>query len=36
MMMRLECFGKWNKEDVAQQEVNDLAWIEYENVKRAH
>ena len=36
MMTRLESFEKWNKEDVAQQEVNDLVLIVNENVKRAH
>ena len=28
--------SKWNKEEVRQLEVNDLVWIEDENVKRAH
>ena len=36
MMMQLESFGKWNKEDVRQLGVNDLVWIVDENVKRAH
>ena len=36
MMMQLQFFGKWNKEDVRQLEVNDLVWIVHENVKRAH
>ena len=36
MMMQLELFGKWNKEEVRQLEVNDLVWIVDENVKRAH
>ena len=36
IMTRLESFGKWNKEDAAQQEVNDWVWIVNENVKRAH
>ena len=36
MMMQLQFFGKWNKEDVRQLGVNDLVWIVYENVKRAH
>ena len=36
MMMQLDSFEKWNKEDVRQLEVNDLVWIEDENVKRAH
>ena len=36
MMMRQESFGKWNKEEVRQLEVNDLVWIVDENVKRAH
>ena len=36
MMMQLEFFGKWNKEEVRQLEVNDLVWIVDENVKRAH
>ena len=35
MMMQLEFFGKWNKEEVRQLEVNDLVWIVDENVKRA-
>ena len=35
-MTRFESFRKWIKEDVAQQEVNDLAWIVDEIVKRAH
>ena len=36
MMMQLQNFGKWNKEEVRQLEVNDLVWIVDENVKRAH
>ena len=36
MMMQLEFFGKWIKEEVRQLEVNDLVWIVDENVKRAH
>ena len=36
MMMQLQFFGKWNKEDVRQLGVNDLVWIVDENVKRAH
>ena len=36
MMMQLQIFGKWKKEDVRQLEVNDLVSIEDENVKRAH
>ena len=36
MMMQLELFGKWNKEEVRQLEVNDLVWKVDENVKRAH
>ena len=36
MMMQLQFFGKWNKEDVRQLVVNDLVWIVDENVKRAH
>ena len=35
MMMQLELFGKWNKEEVRQLEVNDLVWKVDENVKRA-
>ena len=35
-MMQLQFFGKWNKEEVRQVEVNDLVWIVDENVKRAH
>ena len=35
MMMQLELFGKWNKEEVRQIEVNDLVWKVDENVKRA-
>ena len=35
MMMQLQFFGKWNKEEIRQQEVNDLVWILDENVKRA-
>ena len=27
MMMQLQFFGKWNKEDVRQLGVNDLVWI---------
>ena len=36
MMMQLQFFGKWNKEEIRQPEVNDLVWIVDENVKRAH
>ena len=36
MMMQLQFFGNWNKEDVRQLGVNDLVWIVDENVKRAH
>ena len=36
MMMQLESFGKWKKEEVRQLEVNDLVWIVDENVERAH
>ena len=36
MMMQFELFGKWNKEEVRQLEVNDLVWIVDKNVKRAH
>ena len=36
MMMQLEFFGKWQKEEIRQLEVNDLVWIVDENVKRAH
>ena len=36
MMMQLESFGKWNKEEIRQLEVNDLVWIVDETVKRAH
>ena len=36
MMMQLQFFGKWNKEEVRQLEVNDLVWIVDDNVKRAH
>ena len=36
MMMQLELFGKWIKEEVRQLEVNDLVWIVDDNVKRAH
>ena len=35
MMMQLESFGKWNKEDVRQLEVIDLVCLVYEIVKRA-
>ena len=35
-MMQLQFFGKWNKEEIRQLEVNDLVWIVDENVKRAH
>ena len=35
MMMQLQFFGKWNKEEV-RLEVNDLVWMVDENVKRAH
>ena len=36
MMMQLQFFGKWIKEEVRQLEVNDLVWIVDDNVKRAH
>ena len=36
MMMQLQFFGKWIKEEFRQLEVNDLVWIVNENVKRAH
>ena len=36
MMMQLQSFGKWIKEEFRQLEVNDLVWIVDENVKRAH
>ena len=36
MMMQLQFFGKWNKEEIRQLEVNDLVWIVDENMKRAH
>ena len=36
MMMQLQSFGKWIKEEVRQLEVNDLVWIVDDNVKRAH
>ena len=36
MMMQLQFFAKWKKEDVRQKKVNDLVWIVDENVKRAH
>ena len=36
MMMQLQFFGKWNKEEIRQLEVNDLVWIVDQNVKRAH
>ena len=36
MMMQFQFFGKWNKEEIRQLEVNDLVWIVDENVKRAH
>ena len=36
MMTQLQFFGKWNKEEIRQLEVNDLVWIVDENVKRAH
>ena len=36
MMMQLQSFGKWIKEEVRQLEVNDLVWILDDNVKRAH
>ena len=35
-MMQLQFFGKWNKEEIRQLEVNHLVWIVDENVKRAH
>ena len=35
MMMQLQFFGKWNKEDVRQLGVNDLVWIVDKIVKRA-
>ena len=34
-MMQRDSFGKCIKEGVRQLEVNDLVWIEDENVKRA-
>ena len=36
MMMQLQFFGKWNKEEIRQLEVNDLVRIVDEKVKRAH
>ena len=36
MMMQLQFFGKWIKEEVRQLEVNDLVWIVDDNVKRTH
>ena len=36
MMMQLQFFGKWNKEEIRQFEVNELFWKVDENVKRAH
>ena len=36
MMMKLESFGKWNKKEIRQLEVNNLVWIVDENVERAH
>ena len=36
MMMQLQFFGKCNKEEIRQLEVNDLVWTVDENVKRAH
>ena len=36
MMMQLQLFGKWNKEEIRQLEVNDLVWIVDEIVTRAH
>ena len=36
MMMQLQSFGKWIKEEVRQLEVNDLVWMVDDNVKRAH
>ena len=36
LMMQLQFFGKWIKEEVRQLEVNDLVWIVDDNVKRAH
>ena len=36
MMMQLQFFGKWNKEEIRKLEVNDSVWIVDENVKRAH
>ena len=36
MMMQLQFFGKWIKEEIRQLEVNDLVWIVDENLKRAH
>ena len=36
MMMQLQFFGKWKKEEVRKLEVNDLVWIVDENVERAH
>ena len=35
MMMQLQFFGKWNKEEIRQLEVNDLVWIVDENVKKS-
>ena len=35
VMMQRDSFGKCIKEGVRQLEVNDLVWIENENVKRA-
>ena len=34
MMMQLQFFGIWNKEEIRQLEVNDLVWIVDENVTR--
>ena len=36
MMMQLQSFGKWIKEEFRQLEVTDLVWIVDENEKRAH
>ena len=36
MMMQLQFFGKWIKEEIRQLEVNDLVWIVDKNVKRAN
>ena len=36
VMMQLQFFGKWNKEEIRQLEVNDLVRIVDEKVKRDH